>query len=484
MKKSGAVQHILIVLFTFLYMGWTSAEAAPLLRFKISRSYCVFNFLETCKGANGTSEALKQYIEANTLGDISFNQLIVDYKSLNFETTFSREGFPETRPAYFSLKDLLIIAAVQCSDLSEFKIRIVGLLHNTDYNRLITFMEKANVYYEQIIWRKYRLAALKQLKELEKYQSVANNAFLKLKTFYNSSWGDDMPFTIALTPVPGKDGSTAATPHANSLCIDVPTEETNYAKRVAIVLHEICHVLYSEQTLQFQHELESYFTGSSSLYSKVAHNFFDEGMATACGNGWTYQFLTKKVDTAAWYSDPYIDGFGHSLLPLVRHYLLSNKPIDSSFISEAIRLFGENFPKSTEDYGIQFNHLTMYSDEEGASERSQIKQTLHEQFTVSWLNFSTPIKGKESVAFLKESDGTQFIIVDRNRDEEFSALKNILPELKGISYNLDEDFVINYYDTLRRLIVIANIRKGETSKLFRTLKKRQFMDAADSYWNF
>jgi hypothetical protein len=478
------MRHIFILVVILFNVGLASAKENPLISFKISRPYCVFNFLETCKGVYGTSDALKQYIEKSTATDTSFAKLISEYKSLYIETTFFREGFPETRPSYRSVKDFLIIAAVQSKDIPAFKARIVGILHNTDYSRLISLMEKADVYYEQIIWKKHGKAAMAQLRNLENYQSSVNEAFFKLKRFYNSSWTNDIPFTVALTPVPGKDGSTAATPHANVLCADVLTEESNSVGRLAIVLHEICHVLYAEQSRKTQVDLESCFAKSTSPYATVARNFFDEGMATACGNGWVYQFLAKKIDTSGWYSDPYIDGFGHALFPLVSQYLSENKSVDSSFVENAIRLFGERFPNSLQDYGIQFNHLTMYSDEEKINERSQIKQNLYEQFAVTWLNFSTPIQGTESITFLKESGGTQFIIVDRNQEKVLTVLKNTLPELRNISYNLDENFVINYYDSSKRLIVIAKIKEGETRELFRVLKKMQYMDTLQPYWRF
>lgn len=77
-----------------------------MLRFKISRPYCVFNFLETCKGVYGTSESLKQFIEANTANDPSFKKLIDEYIELNIETLFQREGFPETRSSKICMSSL------------------------------------------------------------------------------------------------------------------------------------------------------------------------------------------------------------------------------------------------------------------------------------------------------------------------------------------------------------------------------------------
>lgn len=478
------MKNIFVALFLVFAIGSTPAQTHTLLKFKISRPYCIFNFLESSIGAVGTSDALKQYIETNTKGDTTFQKLIEEYKSLNIEIVFQRQGFPETRPSYRSVKDLLIIAAVQSNNLSEFKKEIVGILHSSDYSRLIFLMEKADVFYERIIWKRYKNSAIKQLHELEKYQNAANDAFVKLKRFYNSAWSNEIPFLIALTPVPGKDGGTAATPHANVLCADVLTDETNYEGRIAIVLHEICHVLYAEQSPKTQFDLETAFTKNNSVFSDVAKSYFDEGLATACGNGWTYQLLTGKVDTAGWYSNPYIDGFGHAIFPLVSRYLSKNKTLDNDFVSEAIQLFGQTFPKAPYDYGIQLNHLTMYSDEEEVRLRNQIKQNLFEQYQVYWLNFSTPIIGTESMTFLKESSGTQFVIVDRNRDKVFETLKIILPKLNEITYNLEDDFVINYYDKLNRLIIISNIKEGETSKLFQALKKQQYMDPKNVYWKY
>ena len=101
---------------------------------------------------------------------------------------------------------------------------------------------------------------------------------------------------------------------------------------------------------------------------------------------------------------------------------------------------------------------------------------------MSWLNFSTPILVAESLAFLKESGGTQFVILDRNYENVLTALKGVLPDLNNIPYNPDENFVINYFDAAKRLIIIAKINKGETAQLFKTLKKRQFMNPREVCW--
>ncbi|HTE31353.1 MAG TPA: hypothetical protein VK666_13320 [Chryseolinea sp.] len=462
--------------------AWATAADKFALQFKIRRPYCVLNFLETCKGANGTSDALRIYIENSTKSDTLFSKLIEDYHSLDLDGIYQHSGFPETRPAYRSIKDLLIIAAVQSNNIDEFKQQIIGVLHSSDYEHLINIMKKADVWYEKIIWSKHGKQAIIQLEKLETYQPSINDAFQRLKKFYGSSWPDDMPFIIALSPVPGKTGATAATPHANSLCLDVLTEEINYAARIAIALHEICHVLYAEQSRQLQHELENYFAASTSAYASAAHNFFDEGLATANGNGWTYKLVTGKMDTAGWYSDTYIDGFGHALYPLTSRYLSEGKSIDESFAKEAIRLFGEKFPKAPDDFGILFNHLVLNSDEEEPVGRNRVKQNIYARFSVYYLNFTSPIMGAESGGLLKDSRETQLIVVDRNYETTLNALKNALPELNKIHYNLNDNFIISYFDGKKRLVMVAKINKGDTDKLFEAIKKRQFVNRTEPYW--
>lgn len=476
------------ILITFalslLAIGNAAGAPMPMLEFKISRPYLVLNFLETSKGVYGTSPSLKAYIESKTGRDSSFKRLVDDYVGLNLDQSFQRDGFPKNRPSYRSTKDLIMIAAVQSNDMTTFRERIVGILHNTAYIRLMDLLQRAEPYYDKVIWKPYGHRALYQLAAMKKYEAAANDAFKRFRHLYRSSWPDDMPFAVALVPVPGSDGETAAKPYANSLCVDILTEEKDHAMRVGIILHEICHVLYAEQSPDVQQELEGYFTRNGSKYAHVAYNFFDEGMATASGNGWTYHRVTGKMDTAGWYANKFIDGFGHALYPLVSEYIREGRTIDSAFISRAIDSFGVKFPKAPYDFGIQLNHLTLYSDGEQENERNQVKQALYDVFAVYWLNFTTPILGNESLTFLKESDGAQMVLVDRDNDNTFTRLRSILPDLSGFTYDTGKNFVISYFDSSRRLIIIANIRSGGASGFFKALQKRQYMDPEKPYWTY
>lgn len=469
----------LFVVVCFCSMG--AVGKANSVRFNISRPYCVFNFLEAAKGVYGTSDALRDYIVSNTSNDPLFKQLVDEYTRLDLDVLYARNGFPELRPAYRSIKDLLIIQAVQAKTIAEFGERVTGILHSEDQMKLIELLKRADVWYEKLVWAKYGSLAKRQLKDFENYTQRASEAFLRLRKFYRSEWPEDLPFLISLTPVPGKKDATAATPHANVLCMDILVEQPDYPTRIAIALHEVCHVLYAEQGRQFQSELARFFSESKSPFSRPASTFFDEGLATANGNGWVYNFVSAMENRSGWYSNPYIDGFGHALYPLTSRYLAEGKPMDQDFVNEAIRLFGEKFPKAPDDFGILMNRLVLHSHEEEVIARNSIKLDLYENFSVYYLNFTSPILSPESTSLLNDSPETQLVIIDRDYENTMSRLKTVLPELGNINYQLNENFIIHYRDTKGRLVMIAKIDRGTTQHLFQYLKKKQFLVDSEVY---
>lgn len=449
-----------------------------IITFKISKPYCIFNFLETATNQQGTSSTLNDFIALNTKNDSVFKRLCLEFKNIQTDYNFKREEFPENRRQNRSTKDLIDIALVNSNTLDEFKNKTIGILPNSEQQKLVNVLKQTEKFYDNLLWNNNEQKLSNQKKELELYASKSSEIFNKFQHFYNSSWTTDIPFIVTLYPIPGKRGNSTATPHANSLCVGVLTDEIRHIERIGVVLHEMCHVLYDEQTKEFQHEIEKWFDNNSSPYKQYAYNFFDEGLATALGNGWAFKNLSGSIDTSEWYDNEYINGFAKELYPLVEDYINNNQQIDKQFIDKSIELFAKKFPNSVSDYGILLNRVSIYSDAETDLERADLMNTIGEKFQLSNVNSSSPILDKTSLELLKNSTQTQLVIISKNHKDNFNALRKMFPILSKI--NPTTNTIFSFYDKNNRPIIILFatenkyindlVKRMETLKYFDTKK--------------
>jgi hypothetical protein len=469
----------------FLFILFSNTlSAQDIVQFKISKPYCIFNFFETAAGAPGNSITLKQFTEANIpKEDTAFYQSVKVFANLRLSYNYKREEFPTNRHAYRSTYDLLCIAAVKSTTLADFKEKTIGILTNSEHQKLFTLLALAEKYYDRIIWTAYEAKLKEQLNALEKYKKQCNEIFLLFKNFYNSSWTNDIPFTVAIYPIPGKRGVSTATPHANSLCVGVLTDETDHAVRIGVTMHEMCHVLYDEQLSSFQHQLDAAFMQSKSPFNKLAYGFFDEALATALGNAWTYQYINNKTDTSEWYNNTYINGFAHAIYPLARQYIANKKTIDNDFVAQAIRLFGEKFPKSPYDYSILLNNMYLYTDAGTNEERQELKAVIGKYFRMSSFNLSSPILHEYSVESLKNGKETSMIIIDRDHEITLNRLKEIFPAMKNyLTGKNDKNFVLSFFDNAKRpVIIIHTINADMLNKAIALMQKQKYIDESKPY---
>ncbi len=476
---------IFYFLLPFISLFTSSLKSQSLLKFKISRPYCLMNFIETAYGGHGSSQTLRDSITAHTKGDKAFADLVEQYRSIPLDFSWKRAEYPENRRPNRSTYDLVSAAAVQANDIDDFMNRIAGIIPNSDLSKLSNILKKVEPYYERIMWQPYGTQILSQIDSLQRYQTKANEAFKKLKKFYNTSWSDDLPFTVAIYPIAAqrrKPTHTTATVHANNLCVSVLTQERRYAERMGVILHEISHALYDEQSVAFQHELEGYFSKNKSPYTEGARNFLNEAVATACGQGWVHNFLAGKPDPSSWYHDEYIDGFARALYPMVADYINNDKPMDVFFINEAVRLFGVTFPKAAYDAKMRMNRLHLYMNSEDKVTVNKLQGHLFEFFNISSMSTSSPISAPESIEDIKKTPSeTLVFMIDKDFEKTFKTLKTVLPDFKNQKYNLKEDFVLAFLDTNNRLVVIIKSPLDKMKKGIELLEKQRFIENGKVY---
>lgn len=258
--------YIVVIIICFSAFAYSQG----VYNYKISKPYCVLNFLQTASGAQGTSFTYRENIKEKTQNDLKFKNLVDNFAKLALHFTINNDEYPLNRKQTTSTYDLIIVNAVNSYSFEELKNKCLGIIPFETNLKLYAILIEAEKFYDKVVWSENRIKADKQLLELSRFKNSNEQIFNKIKKFYDSAWSSDIPFEIAIYPIPGSNGFTTATPHVNSLCVGVFTDEKDYALRNGVVLHEMCHILYKEQKLAKQFEIDRYFKANNTLYSKFA----------------------------------------------------------------------------------------------------------------------------------------------------------------------------------------------------------------------
>lgn len=469
------MKRLLFLASFCLFVQSSFAQGASGFQFKVSKPYCIFNFMESAIQHHTTSSTLQKFVDEKTKTNKEFAQLCNEFALIRLEYTYVRDEYPVNRRQSRTTFDLISIALVNSSNIEEFGQRIIGILPNDETQKFVTVLLKAEAFYDQLIWNENEAKITAQLKALEPYAAQCSESFSRIKQFYHSAWSSDIPFKVALYPIPALSGSTTATPYANSLCVGVLSGETNHIARVGVVLHEMCHVLYDEQSAAFQHTLDGWFAENQSPYKPFAYNFFDEGLATALGNGWAFKNLSGKLDPEDWYDNEYINGFGKAMYPMIEEYLSSGKQLDKEFVNKAIELFGATFPNSLTDYAILMNRVSIYYNTETGPEITAVRSMIGRYFQMTNSNFSAPILDPTSLEILKTNGSTQLIVIDREHAVTMKELKKIFPQIAKIKPA--PNTIMSFRDAKNRAVIIlyAADRNG-VDQLLKEMKAKKNFD--------
>lgn len=464
-----------LFLFTMFMATAACCTAQSLIRFRISRPLCLFSFLEAAAGQPGSSVTYRDSIQARFGTDTAFTRLVNDFSGAKLHYVFSLPGYPAERNANRSTRSLIKSAAVQAGTTEDFLTRCIGLVPNTDWLTLKSCMQRAVSYYDRLIDTATLANLERQRQELEKLAPQMQDIFAKLKTFYGSTWTADIPFTVALYPIPAVRGNTTATPHHNSVVMGLLRREPDYAGRMGVGIHEIAHVLYTEQPADLQNRLDTFFAANPSPYSPFASSFLNEGLATVCGNGWAYKILAGHVDTGDWYNNDYINRFAKALYPMTEHYLDRDRTIDQAYIDSAVRLFAAAFPDAPYSFDNLLNNMHFYTDNEHPGDMDDVFGRVRRQYDVSSAYTSAPVSAPESLEELRTSSGTQLIVIHDRHRENKKVLQALFPELKQLGSHPNELFA--FTDKRQRVVILLNLENRQ--KLEGALKKMKLLKKMD-----
>jgi len=424
-----------------------------LVQTKFSKPFAIIKFLNTAVGGHGTSITFKHQIDTSFLGkDVAFQNLVEEYQSIQLDYNYVKQQYPINRKHTTSTWDLLCVAAISSNTTEEFLNRIIGIYPNLDYLKLKHVVTETEPFYDRFIYKAYKSNVDNRLRELQGLTPKLNDLFEKFKLFYGSSWDKSIPFNLAIYPIIGRSGQTTATPHANCLEMGVLTNEEDVFDLLSIGMHEMSHVLFEEQPLLLQQQLDSAFTDTITPYTKFAYHYIDEALATALGNGYAYKELTGELDSSEWYNDSYINAYAKAIFPLVEEYINSKKQINKAFITKAISLFEQTFPKASYDFDPLMMTTDIYFEDDASKEIDDIEAVLHNTFRIYNSNTSIPINDRASLSNIKDSKETQTIIIHKNQSQNLAKLKMIFKNLAVVPFQ--KNMIISFSDHNKRAVII------------------------------
>jgi len=468
-------------LFLFLHHFTHAQPQSDFVQIETNKVLCIYQFLETAAQKRATIPSYYELIYQSYQEDEAFWQIVDTFDKLELEQNAKRDGFPDNRHNYLSTEDLLWITSSNSKDINDFSERIIGILPHKTQVKLVETLKQSERYYDQMVWNKEQDNIAYMESQLSQYKSEIERLFLTASQFYGTQWDKKVPFKILLYPIPTERGMTMAIPKGNALiCAFNAHNKDDYIGRLGVIIHEMCHILYLEQSKTKQHQLDSLFVGNDSKFNRLAYTYIDEGLATAIGNGWAYKQIHGELDTMEWYNDAYINGFAHSIYPLVENYLDNKKSIDAAFVEQAIDLFGQKFPKALNEVALLFNSMNLYFNTETESEIKTVQMTLHNNFQLRSYSIAAPFDDPKSIETISDPEQTKVFFISKDHEAAFDFLKTHT-SLKQ-SLEPDQDFIYSFVDknTDSPVIVVNIINPDKVETLIQTLANIKYLEFGET----
>lgn len=476
MKKTLALALICVSTF---------ANASRLVEFTFTKPHSLLNFVETILGGQGGSRTIDNIFKQSRFNTPASRAQLDKLKNLRKDYSYRFDGYPDSRYMMRTTWELMTIASAKANTLEELKVNTVGLLPNADQHQLFEVLMYFDTIYSDLIWND-NLTKLQgycaQLSDYAQNRNI-NSIFQTLSKFYGSSWDSDVPFKVCLYPIPSKNGNSTATPKGNIVTCGVLLDSYDYANNLSVVFHELCHLLYREQTPDFQNKFENWFKSSKSPSRLLAYQLADEGIATALGNGWVYEKLSGKLDSADWYNDVYINKFSKNSFPLIKEYLDNNQTVDEKLIQELCEVYYRCFPNANREFNNLFSNIQIVADL-GDQDTPNVFPELFKRFRVGGAGLSTPLDAV-NLADLNTHLATRIIIISADHKKTWDFIRKNLPESKEFKTpDLDKSFVKLHNASNGQNYIFLNLKSpGDLGAMLEAMKNKGVVDESGVIYN-
>ena len=446
------------------FISTLSFAQKPTFEIKYSEQLAVFVFIEELT-ANYPENVFKTEFEKSKYSTEKYKNLIAKFDKLALDYSYEFAEYPNGSKIMMQTREILKKNLLESENLRDFKIRTIGIITNKTLKDLTDLIVEFTPIYNELIYNPNKEKFEKQILDITKYstENYFENYFEIGLTFYNSSWDNSIPFKIAFYPLPNSQGFTAQAFYNNFISA-IQTNLKDYKDLFSVMLHEIYHIIYNEQSLEVKTEIDKNFRESKLKSSNYAYQLLNEVLATSLGNGYVYEKLNGKIDSGEWYNRKYINLMAKQIYPLINEYISNRKPIDKNFIDSYIAQYEKNYPNWINELD---NILTYrYVVTENEKDFDVINQKYRYRSSTI---YETEIT-KSGIEKMKKSPLTKLIIISQNNKEKLNLIKREFKELNKWKFKSENEFSYKILLEDKSQLIVINQKKSLTEILINKLE--------------
>ncbi|PSK94374.1 hypothetical protein [Taibaiella chishuiensis] len=455
MKRKSVFTFLLALISTAVW-----AQTTPKIALKYSRLFATYEFVKKLSG-NYPETIYKEIFNKSKYHTAAYQQLIAQLDALNLYYEFSYPGYPVAQKLSVGTTSIIQRNLIYSTSLNEFKKNTFGLIPAGDLFQFAGILEKFEPVYDSLVYLPNKDKFDRKFEALEAFvhKVPLGQYFQNGIILYNAPWDYSIPIDIAVIPSIDEDGFTG-TAFFNNIITEVPLNFNDNDALFSVLMHEIYHTLYNEQSLAFKNELNGYFYSNASPNSQYANLLLNEALATAMGNGYVFEQINGKPDPEPWYNVKYIAEMSRRMYPLVKQYLAAKKPMDKQFVDEYIRLYDQNFSAWTTEPAHLFTYRNVLTGDENDF------KFLRKQYRRA--NYYENETGVTPAALQRQSQSavTKVVIISANNKQQLKWVQETYPELKTWKYNPAQEFMYTVLLKDRTKLFVVNKLKSTTEAIF------------------
>lgn len=453
-----------LFLLPLLLLTIFASGQKPTLKIKYSEQLAVFVFIQNLS-ENHPENVFKTSFQKSKYNTEEYKNKIAKFDKLAIDYSYQFEEFPYGSKVPMQARDILKKNLIETDNLHDFKLRSIGIVPNKTLNDLAAFISDFTPIYNELIYNPNREKFEKQVIDITEYANdhQIEEYFQTGLSFYNSSWDQSVPFQIAFYPLPDSDYFTAQA-FCNNFVSAIQTNLKDYKNLFSVMMHEIFHIIYNEQSLEMKMEIDKAFKENKSKSSNYAYQLLNELLATTLGNGYVYEKLAGKLDHNDWYYHEYINLMARKIYPLVKEYIAEKRPMDKNFIDSYIKLYETSFPNWINELDNIMTYRYVISENE--NDFNTINQLFRYR---SSAEYETPITEK-NIEKMQKTPLTKIIIVSKNNIEKLKLIRRQFKELVNWKFNSDQDFTYKILLADKSQLIIVNTKKKDLKTLIQSIK--------------